>query len=118
MSEPTPQDITANRSTQTLIIKWSMGESFDIPFSLLRNACPCASCRGGHENMRKEPDEDVFAIPLTNAETTRLASLEAVGGYAIKITWGDGHDAGIYNWHYLYSLCQKMESNNAAGQDD
>jgi DUF971 family protein len=27
-----------------------------------------------------------------------------VGNYAIKITFSDGHDTGIYSWVYLRSI--------------
>lgn len=109
MNEPVPTGITANRKIGVLNIRWDTGESSDIPFGLLRNACPCAECRGGHENMKKEPDEDVFTIPLMSTDASKLMAVEAVGAYAIQITWGDGHKFGIYDWHYLYSLCQGME---------
>jgi hypothetical protein len=29
---------------------------------------------------------------------------ELVGNYAIKITFSDGHDTGIYSWVYLRSI--------------
>ena len=58
--------------------------------------------------MKPEPEEDVFTIPLMDVNLTKLVNLEAVGNYAINIEWGDGHKHGIYNWHYLYSLCEKM----------
>jgi DUF971 family protein len=109
MSEPTPIGIKADRSAETLTIKWNNGEVYSIPFGLLRNACPCADCRGGHENMKKEPDEDAFSIKVMSSEATKLLAVEAVGGYAIQVTWGDGHKFGIYNWHYLYALCQGMD---------
>lgn len=109
MSEPHPTGITANREKARLIIDWDDGRSCAYPFDLLRNACPCAQCRGGHEHMKPEPDDDVFSIPLVDAQISRLTNVEAVGNYAISITWGDGHSAGIYNWHYLYSLCMQMD---------
>lgn len=109
MPSLTPTGITADRKAATLKIDWSDGQSFAYPFTLLRNACPCAQCRGGHENMKSEPDEDVFIIPLMDANTSKLLDLQPVGNYAISITWGDGHSHGIYNWHYLYTLGVKME---------
>ena len=108
-SEPTPTGFTADRESALLKFEWDTGETAALPFALLRNACPCAQCRGGHENMAPEPDEDVFTIPLTNVNTTKLVNVSAVGNYAISIQWGDGHGSGIYGWHYLYVLSQRME---------
>ena len=105
MTEIFPAGITANRETSELIIEWKDGHSSRIPLSLLRNACPCAECRGGHEKMSSDPDPQVFTLPLDDSPETRIQNLEAVGSYAITITWEDGHDYGIYNWRYLRSLC-------------
>lgn len=108
MKEPHPIDISADRNSAHVTIKWDNGEECAYPFDLLRNACPCAQCRGGHENMRSEPDEEVFTIPLMDTRATQMRDLKAVGNYAINIEWEDGHKHGIYNWHYLWALCQSM----------
>ncbi len=55
-----PTGITANRDLAELIISWDDGHTSIYPFSIVRAACPCAECRGGHENMRAVPDDEVF----------------------------------------------------------
>lgn len=105
MDYPRPTDITADRTEKQLTIQWSDGHTSKYSFSLLRHACPCAACRGGHENMRSEPDPLVFEQPDEDSPATRLRNLEAVGGYAMTPEWEDGHRYGIYNWHYLRLLC-------------
>lgn len=105
MGDLRPSGITANRQTQELTIQWSDGHTSLYPFALLRYACPCAQCRGGHENMRSEPDPEVFTRSLEDTPATRLQNIEAVGGYALTIQWEDGHHYGIYNWNYLRALC-------------
>lgn len=112
MNEIIPTSITAKKKSAVLVIDWNDGESCAYPFDLLRNACPCAQCRGGHENMKPEPDEGVFLIPLMDAKASRMKSLEGVGNYALNIEWEDGHNYGIYNWHFLRTLCQAMNENN------
>ena len=106
MNQFIPTNITVNRETNLLIISWKDGHQSSLPFSLLRNACPCAECAGGHENMRSEPDPDVFLIPLQDSRGTRIVDLQLIGNYAISITWGDGHSHGIYQWRYLRLLDQ------------
>ena len=100
-----PTGITANRQTGELTITWDDGHVSIYPFSLLRHACPCAACRGGHENMHSEPDPLVFTMELEDSPQTRIRNLEAVGSYAMTIEWEDGHRYGIYNWGYLRALC-------------
>lgn len=112
--EPKPSDISANREDAQMKIKWSNGEESVFSFDLLRNSCPCADCRGGHANMKSEPDDSMFLIPLMDARTTQLTEIKQVGGYAITLNWADGHSAGIYTWHYLYSLHQQQEAKHQA----
>ena len=104
-SSPMPTGVTANRQTREMTVSWSDGHTSVYPFSLLRAACPCASCRGGHEYMRAEPDEEVFSTQLPDSPQTRLKQVEGVGAYAITIEWEDGHHFGIYTWQYLRALC-------------
>jgi len=105
MYEPRPTGITANRNSRELTITWSDGHTSVYPFSLLRFACPCAECRGGHDNMSSDPDPAVFSMPDEDTLRSRLRNIEAVGTYAITLDWEDGHHFGIYNWKYLRQLC-------------
>jgi DUF971 family protein len=105
MSAIRPTGITANRQTGHLAVTWSDGHHSLYSFSLLRFACPCAECRGGHENMGGDPDPAWFIRPPEDTPATHLRNLEAVGSYAMTIEWEDGHHYGIYNWNYLRALC-------------
>jgi DUF971 family protein len=105
MSSIFPTNITANRKNADLTVSWNDGHTSVYPFSLLRYACPCAECRGGHEKMTAEPDPAVFTMPASDTPATRISNLEAVGSYALTIQWEDGHHFGIYNWSYLRALC-------------
>ena len=100
-----PTNITVNKKTREFTINWADGHASVYPFGLLRVACPCASCRGGHENMGSEPDPNVFSLTPKESPETSIANVVAVGSYAITIIWEDGHDYGIFNWHYLRALC-------------
>lgn len=100
-----PTNITANRETRIFTITWNDGHISDYPFGLLRAACPCAACRGGHANMGPEPDPMVFGVEPVDSQATRISNVVAVGSYALTVIWEDGHDSGIYNWHYLRALC-------------
>jgi DUF971 family protein len=111
-----PTGVNANKSKKEFTITWDDGHTSVYPFGLLRAACPCASCRGGHENMKSEPDADIFTRQLTeDTLSTRLSNIVATGSYALTIVWEDGHDYGIFNWHYLRALCpcDECRSKNA-----
>jgi len=105
VSETIPTNITANRQTRILTITWNDGHISHYPFAFLRRACPCATCKGGHENMGAPPPAEIYMLPDENTPATRLTNIEAVGSYAISLQWEDGHQYGIYNWKYLRAIC-------------
>jgi DUF971 family protein len=105
MSGLKPTNITANRIVTVFTVNWSDGHVSHYPFDLLRHACPCAECRGGHENMNALPAPAVFDLPEEDSPATRLRNIESVGSYAISPEWEDGHHYGIYRWDYLRALC-------------
>jgi DUF971 family protein len=90
-----PTGITANKQTREFTVTWSDNHTSVYSFELLRAACPCASCRGGHEKMKSEPDAEVFDIKLGDTPSTRISNVVAVGSYALTIVWEDGHDYGF-----------------------
>lgn len=100
-----PSGIKINQKETHINITWSDAHISEYSFSLLRHACPCAECRGGHDNMGQEPDPEVFTMPAEDSSRTHLVDVEGVGSYAISLYWEDGHQYGIYNWDFLRALC-------------
>jgi len=105
MNDILPRGISADKKNIELTITWSDDHISSYTFSLLRYACPCAECRGGHDRMSAEPPGEVFYMPVEDSPATRLTNIEKVGSYGITVEWEDGHYFGIYNWHYLRALC-------------
>ena len=106
MDSPLPQNVTLDQSSNTLLIVWSDGVSCRYPLTPLRLACPCAECRGGHENMGRRGDPDDL-LALKSERVFRVTHIEVIGNYALQLVWDDGHSAGIYTWEYLRRLCPK-----------
>jgi DUF971 family protein len=109
MDQIRPKAITADRKSRTLSVTWSDGHESVYSFTLLRYACPCAECKGGHENMGTAPEPEVYEMPEEDTPATRLTNIEAVGSYALTPQWEDGHSFGIYTWSYLRSICPCAE---------
>jgi DUF971 family protein len=83
-------------------VLWNDGSESIIGLEALRRACPCARCAG-------EPDVTgavrmPAARPAYVPSSFQLAGFERVGHYAVALTWGDGHNTGIYSWDLLRSL--------------
>ena len=103
------KNISVDHATQTLQIDWADGHTSVYPLEGLRLACPCAECAGGHENMGRPVDPAIFDIEPTRQ--WRIEKLTEVGYYAMQITWGDGHDTGIYRWESLRKMCPCSKCN-------
>jgi DUF971 family protein len=69
---------------------------------LLRDACPCATCR----EQRAAPQPPGLLPVLSPAEVAPLAitAMRPVGQYAYAIGFSDGHSSGIYTLEYLREL--------------
>ncbi len=98
-----PAGIILDRRAHQLRISWEDGHASSYPLDALREACPCAVCRGGHENMGVEHAPDL--IELKPARSYEVKNIQLVGNYAIQFRWDDGHDSGIYTWGYLRHIC-------------
>jgi DUF971 family protein len=101
-----PKAINLNKTERYLEIIWSDDVVCHYPLPQLREACPCAECRGGHANMGREHDpKDLLTIPLTPARSYVIKDLQLVGNYALQPFWEDNHHTGLYTWDYLRRLC-------------
>jgi DUF971 family protein len=64
---------------------------------------PSADMRQLREEMAKNP-LTVLPSKSSSAGPLTVVSAELVGNYALKITFSDGHDTGIYSWQYLREI--------------
>jgi DUF971 family protein len=93
-------------------ITWSDGHASHYDFIYLRENCPCATC--GDERAKKAAEPPAqggmskptasSVLPLYKPKPGARAA-QAVGHYAIKIEFTDGHSTGIYSFDYLRSMC-------------
>jgi len=83
-----------------LAIAWSDGKENYIPFDKLRKSCPCANCQGEPDAMGRIVKPKV----ILGLGSFNLLKYEEIGGYAIKMTWADGHSTGLYAFDLLRSL--------------
>ncbi len=94
-STPQPTAITVHQQSRVLEVGFSDGQTFRIPFELMRIYSPSAEVQG------HGPGQEVLQ---TGKREVELTELEPVGNYAVQPTFSDGHNSGIYSWDYLYFL--------------
>ncbi|MBV8801722.1 MAG: DUF971 domain-containing protein [Gammaproteobacteria bacterium] len=92
-----PIKIILHKVSRNLEVQFVNNETFYLPCAYLRAFSTSAEMR----------NFDVSAInPHVN-----ILSIEAVGQYAIKPIFSDGHCTGIYSWDTLYELGVNKEKN-------
>lgn len=93
-------------SSTELSLLWDDGHAGVVSVKTLRDACPCAGCQG--ETILGQhygPSPVDYEAPGRYG----LQGASPVGNYGLRLSWGDGHSDGIYNWEILRSLCECPE---------
>jgi DUF971 family protein len=98
---PRPTDIRLHQASRLLEITFDDGLHGMLPCEFLRVYSPSAEVRGhGHgQEVLQSGKEDV-----------NITGIEPVGNYAVKLTFSDGHNTGLYSWDYLYELAQDQNT--------
>jgi len=109
MTHHRPQDLTVDRAAGTLTVLWQGGHRSTYPLRWLRANCPCATCR----EQRREAALQVDTLTLSAGPppSTEIINAELVGNYAVRFTWADGHDTGIYVFSALRQSCPCADCN-------
>ena len=92
---PTPESLTVHSASRVLEVGFSDGQIFRIPFELMRVYSPSAEVQG------HGPGQEVLQ---TGKREVAIVEIEPVGNYAVKPTFSDGHDSGLFTWEYLHFL--------------
>ena len=100
-STPAPTEIKLHQKSRVLEIAFEDGKRYTLPFEFLRVYSPSAEVRG------HGPGQEVLQVGKKHVEIT---DIEPVGSYAVQLTFSDGHDSGLYSWHYFYNLGANQEA--------
>ena len=91
-----PTQLRFGRTAQRLAVSFRNGTRREIGYRALRAASPSAENKG-HGNgppPRQDPIPDDIDV----------IGAEAVGRYAVRIEFSDGHRTGLYTWDLLSTL--------------
>lgn len=97
--KPVPTDIRLRRKSGLLELQYSDGTRFELPAELLRVFSPSAEVKGHGKGQE---------VLQTGKRQVRMTGIEAVGQYAVRLSFDDGHDSGIYSWDTLYDLGERQ----------
>lgn len=102
MTPNIPNRIELDKSGKNLTLTYSAENIFDLSAEYLRVYSPSAEVQGhgvGNEILQ------------TGKRNVSIKNIEQTGNYALKLTYSDGHDSGLYTWDYLAKLCENEEKN-------
>ena len=97
-SHISPTEINLHQKSRLLEIAYSDGFRFNYPCEYLRVFSTAAEVK-------------VMNKPVHGKQRVNISMLDPQGTYALKITFDDGHDTGIYSWGTLYELGKNYETN-------
>jgi DUF971 family protein len=89
----TPLELRVSPERHMLTVTWEDGNVSLIPAPVLRASSRAAQ----HVRTAIDGRERSF-------EGVTVATAEAIGSYAIRLVFSDGHDRGIYPWSYLREI--------------
>ena len=115
-AEPAPREIRLRRAENRLDIAFADGSTAQLAAEYLRVESPSAEVQG-HAAAEKRL--------VAGKKNVGITAIEPIGNYAIRPTFSDGHDTGIFTWAYLRQLNREQAARwsaylaalAAAGQD-
>jgi DUF971 family protein len=90
-----PVEIRLPKDRRTLHVSFDDGTAFSLPAELLRVTSPSAEVQGHSEAQRKT---------VGGKRNVSILSVDAVGNYAVRLSFDDMHTTGIYSWTFLHDL--------------
>jgi DUF971 family protein len=102
---PRPTEIRLDAAKTTLTVAFDSGETFALPAEYLRVESPSAEVQG-HSPEQKQT--------VTGKQAVKIAAIEPVGNYAVRLSFDDGHNTGLYSWDWLCMLGRELGTRWAA----
>ena len=96
---PWPVELRYTRAARTLDVAYDDGATFSLPAEYLRVESPSAEVRGHGEGRQI----------VAGRRHVGIIAIEPVGNYAVRLSFDDLHDTGIYSWRYLRELGERRD---------
>lgn len=90
-----PTEIRLTGDKRNLVVAFEDGGRFELPAEYLRVSSPSAEVQG-HSPAERQV--------IGGKRDVAILNVEPVGNYAVKLTFDDMHDTGLFGWGYLYDL--------------
>lgn len=94
-SEVWPTQIRLNPAKDALHVSFDNGDDFTFSAEFLRVHSPSAEIKGHGDTERRI---------VGGKRGVKILAVEPTGNYAVRLTFSDGHNTGIFSWPYLYEI--------------
>jgi DUF971 family protein len=95
-----PTEIRLDRATRVLHVSFEDGTTYALPAEYLRVESPSAEVQGHNPGQKKT---------VAGRRHVGILAIEPVGHYAVRLTFDDLHDSGIFSWDYLAELGREQD---------
>lgn len=95
-----PTKLTVRKDKKSIEIAFGEHETYELSAEMLRVLSPSAEVQGHSPEQRKT---------VGSKQNVEIMKMEPVGNYAVRITFDDMHDTGIYSWSYFRELGENKE---------
>lgn len=95
-----PKELRVSKDRKLLTVTFAGHTPFELSAEMLRVLSPSAEVQGHSPEQR---------VTVPGKRNVAILKIEPVGNYAVRITFDDRHDTGIFTWDYLHRLGHEKE---------
>ncbi|MET3660024.1 DUF971 domain-containing protein [Aquamicrobium ahrensii] len=104
-----PSELRVSKDRRLLTITFPGRDPVELPAEMLRVLSPSAEVQGHSPEQR---------VTVPGKRGVMITRMDPVGNYAVRITFDDFHDTGIFTWIYLNELGEQKEARWQAYLDE
>ncbi len=97
-----PKSVTLNKNKKSIQLEYPNNTFLLLTSSYLRACSPSAENKYKLRELNFSKSKEVF-------KSVMITKVEAVGNYAIRIVFDDGHKTGIFSWEYIYMIGSRLQ---------
>ncbi len=90
-----PLELSLSPNKAILTVSFNTGEVFNLDAELLRVEAPSADVQGHGADQKQTPH---------GKRHVTIHHIEPVGHYAVRLSFSDGHNTGLYSWEVLHKF--------------
>ena len=98
----TPKSVTLNKNKKSIQLEYPNNTFLLLTSSYLRACSPSAENKDRLRELDVRKRKEFF-------DSVIIKKVEAVGNYAIRIIFDDGHKTGIFSWEYIYMIGSRLQ---------